>query len=328
MKPAGSLFSTASQDSRGTEESEMSADSPAPSALGDVRLRIGWLSRARDFVALTRPRVLTLVLFTAPPAMVMGHNGWPSAAVIFGIIIGAALIGAGCGALNASWERDRDRRMERTQNRPLPAGRLARRDAVIFGLAISALGVAVLFATGGWLPAAIGVLTLVHYVLVYTIWLKPRTPQNIVIGGAAGAASPLIADAAIDGRLGIWGFVLFTIIFVWTPPHFWAIALYRKREYASAGFPMLPNVVGDHATRTRMLAYAIALIPITLLPWLGGELSTVYALTAVIAGCGFVVSIVRSMRVQSPQQDRRVFRSSIFYLFAIFAEMLVELTLR
>jgi protoheme IX farnesyltransferase len=270
---------------------------------------------------------LTLVLFTAPPAMVMGHNGWPSAAVILGIVFGTALIGAGCGALNASWERDRDRRMARTQNRPLPAGRLARRDAVIFGIAISLLGEAVLFVSGGLLPTAIGGWTLVHYLLIYTIWLKPRTPQNIVIGGAAGAASPLIADAAVDGRLGSWGLVLFLIVFIWTPPHFWAIALYRKREYAAAGFPMLPNVLGDRATRRRMLAYAICLIPISLLPWVGGELSAVYALIAVIAGCCFVSSIAHSMRVQSPQWDRRVFRVSIFYLFAIFAEMLVELTL-
>jgi len=305
----------------------MSAESPLPVALGGVSSRVGWLARARDFVALTRPRILTLVLFTAPPAMVLGHDGWPSAAVILGIVFGAALIGAGCGALNASWERDRDRLMERTQNRPLPAGRLTRRDAVIFGVTISVLGEAVLFASGGWLPAAIGGLTLVHYLVIYTIWLKPRTAQNIVIGGAAGAASPLIADAAIDGRLGIWGLVLFLIVFIWTPPHFWAIALYRKREYAAAGFPMLPNTLGDRATRKRMLAYAIGLIPISLLPWVGGELSVVYALTAVVAGCGFVASIARSMRIQSSQEDRRVFRVSIFYLFAIFAEMLVELTL-
>ena len=138
----------------------MSADSPLSIALDDDRNQIGLVSRVQDFVALTRPRVLTLVLFTAPPAMVMGHDGWPSAAVILGILLGAALIGAGCGALNASWERDRDRRMARTQNRPLPAGRLARRDAVLFGLAISVLGVAVLYTTGGWLPAVIGVLTL------------------------------------------------------------------------------------------------------------------------------------------------------------------------
>jgi protoheme IX farnesyltransferase len=170
-------------------------------------------------------------------------------------------------------------------------------------------------------------LTLVHYVLIYTIWLKPRTSQNIVIGGAAGAASPLIADAAIDGRLGVWGLALFLIIFVWTPPHFWAIALYRKREYAAAGFPMLPNVLGNHATRKRMLAYAIVLIPITLLPWLGGELSGVYALTALVAGGAFVASIARAIRADSNSQDRRVFRTSIFYLFALFGEMLMELVL-
>jgi protoheme IX farnesyltransferase len=306
----------------------MSADSRVHIALGDARSRFGWLARVQDYVALTRPRVLTLVLFTAPPAMVMGHDGWPSAAVILGVIFGAALIGAGCGALNASWERDRDRRMARTENRPLPAGRLTLSEAVIFGCAISALGVAVLFAVGGWLPATIGVLTLAHYLLIYTIWLKPRTPQNIVIGGAAGAASPLIADAAIDGRLGLWGFVLFLIVFVWTPPHFWAIALYRKREYAAAGFPMLPNVLGDRATRKHMLAYAIGLIPVALIPWIGGELSFVYALTAVIAGGGFIACIARSMRAESSRWDRRVFRVSIFFLFAIFAEMLIELTLR
>jgi protoheme IX farnesyltransferase len=305
----------------------MSADSPLPIALGKAHSQIRWLARAQDFVALTRPRVLTLVLFTAPPAMVMGHGAWPSAAVIFGVIFGAALIGAGCGALNASWERDRDRKMTRTENRPLPAGRLTIREAVIFGLSISALGVLVLFAAGGWLPAAIGTLTLVHYVFIYTIWLKPRTPQNIVIGGAAGAASPLIADAAIDGRLGIWGLVLFSIIFIWTPPHFWAIALYRKREYAAAGFPMLPNVVGNRSTRRHMLAYAIALIPVTLLPWLGGELSLAYALTALVAGGAFILSIVRAIRAESSQQDRRVFRTSILYLFAVFGEMLVELVL-
>ncbi len=305
----------------------MSAESPLPLALGGVRGRAGWLARASDYLALARPRVLTLVLFTAPPAMAMGHAGWPSPAVIAGVIVGAALIGAGCGALNASLECERDGAMDRTRNRPLPAGRLARADAVTFGLAISLLGEAVLYASGGWLPAAIGLATLLHYVVVYTIWLKPRTPQNIVIGGAAGAASPLIADAAVDGRLGVWGLVLFLIVFTWTPPHFWAIALYRKREYAAAGFPMLPSAIGDRATRRHMLGYAIGLIPITLLPWLCGELGALYALTALIAGGAFVAAIARSMRVCSPREDRRVFRVSILYLFAIFAAMLIELAL-
>jgi len=306
----------------------MSADSPMGVLVNGVRSQTDGLARAKDFIALTRPRVLTLVLFCAPPAMVMGRDGWPDVATMVGVLVGAALIGAGCGALNASWERDRDRRMARTADRPLPAGRLAVGDAVAFGVAISALGVAVLYATGGGLPTVIGLLTLAHYLLIYTIWLKPRTPQNIVIGGAAGAASPLIADAAVDGRLGLWGFVLFLIVFVWTPPHFWAIALYRKREYEAAGFPMLPNVVGDRATRRRMLAYAIGLIPVALIPWLGGELSAVYAATVFVAGASFVAGITRAMRAESPREDRRVFRISIFFLFAIFAEMLGELALR
>jgi protoheme IX farnesyltransferase len=305
----------------------MSAHSTLPIHLDDARGTARWLTRTQDFIALTRPRILTLVLFTAPPALVMGRDGWPSPATIVGVILGAALIGAGCGALNACWERDTDRHMMRTRNRPLPTGRLTPRDAVIFGVAISALGLGTLFATGGWLPASIGAATLAHYILIYTIWLKPRTPQNIVIGGAAGAASPLIADAAVDGRLGIWGFVLFAIIFLWTPPHFWAIALYRKREYEAAGFPMLPSVVGDEATRRRMLAYAFSLIPISLIPWLSGELSAVYAATATAAGGFFIASIGRAIRLRSPHQDRRVFRASIIYLFAIFAEMLAELAL-
>jgi protoheme IX farnesyltransferase len=283
---------------------------------------------ARDYLALTRPRVLSLVLFTAPPALVLGHAGWPDPATSLGVVLGAALVGGGCGALNAWLESARDAHMARTRDRPLPAGRLEPQQALGFGLLISALGLLVLLGLGGWLAALIGALALVHYVGVYTLWLKPRTPQNIVIGGAAGAAAPLIADAAVDGRLGVWGLVLFAIVFMWTPPHFWAIALYRKREYAAAGFPMLPAVVGDAATRRRMLAYALALIPLTLLPWLGGVLGPAYAAVALLAGAWFVGSILRAMRGQTTRADRRVFAVSIQYLALLFGAMLAELALR
>jgi protoheme IX farnesyltransferase len=299
----------------------MSAFPTTPSSITGVR------GRARDFVALTRPRVLSLVLFTAPPAMVLGRGEWPSAALLLGVLVGAALIGGGCGALNAWWERDRDARMERTRNRPLPAGRLAPSEALAFGLVVSGLGLAVLFAAGGALPAAIGAATLVHYLFVYTIWLKPRSPQNIVIGGAAGAATPLIADAAVDGRLGVWGVVLFAIVFLWTPPHFWAIALYRKREYESAGFPMLPSVVGNAATRRWQLAYALLLIPVTGIPFFAGVLGGFYGGVAVVAGLGFCASIVQAMRAPGDAADRRVFRVSILYLVAIFGAMGLELAL-
>lgn len=281
-----------------------------------------------DYIALTRPRVLSLVLFTAPAAMVMGHDGWPEIGVLGGVVLGAGLVGGGCGALNAWIECDRDAKMARTQNRPLPSGRLTLRQAMIFGLTISSLGLLVLLAAGGWPAAGIGLLTLLHYIFVYTLWLKPRSAQSIVIGGAAGAASPLIADIAVDGSLGVWGVVLFAIVFLWTPPHFWAIALYRKQEYEAAGFPMMPSVVGDEACRRKMLGYALILIPVTLLPWLGGELGTAYALTVIAAGGWFVWSIGRAIRARSPDEDRRVFVTSILYLVVIFGAMLVEFGLR
>jgi protoheme IX farnesyltransferase len=302
----------------------MSAFSTTPSSISAMRSR----ARVRDYVALTRPRVLTLVLFTAPPAMAMGSGEWPGFAVLLGVLVGSAMIGGGCGALNAWWERDRDAAMLRTANRPLPTGRLMPLQALVFGLVVSALGIGVLYAAGGALPAAIGAGTLAHYFFVYTLWLKPRSPQNIVIGGAAGAATPLIADAAVDGRLGIWGVVLFAIVFLWTPPHFWAIALYRKNEYEAAGFPMMPSVVGNDATRRRQLAYALLLIPVTLIPWLAGVLGVFYAIAAMVAGLVFCVSIRQAMRRRSDVADRRVFRVSILYLVTIFAAMLVELTLR
>ena len=286
-----------------------------------------WLQRSRDYVALTRPRVLALVLFTASPALAIGREGWPSALVIGGVLLGAALVGAGCSALNAWIESDADAKMARTWNRPLPSGRLSANAALGFGVAVSALGIATLGAVGGELCAGIGVLTLAHYIGIYTLWLKPRSPQNIVIGGAAGAASPLIADAAVDGRLGIWGFALFAIVFLWTPPHFWAIALYRKHEYAAAGFPMMPAVVGDRATRWRMLAYVVVLIPVTLTPWFGGVLGQGYAAVATAGGLWFALSVGRAIRRASAEEDRRVFLVSIAYLSALFTAMLLELIL-
>jgi protoheme IX farnesyltransferase len=324
MKPGASWSSIALRVSPGTEEPRMSAFSTTPSLISAARGR----ARVRDYVALTRPRVLTLVLFTAPPAMVMGSGKWPEFSVLLGVLVGSAMIGGGCGALNAWWERDRDAVMARTADRPLPTGRLTPLQALVFGLVVSTLGLAVLYAAGGALPAAIAAGTLAHYFFIYTLWLKPRSPQNIVIGGAAGAATPLIADAAADGRLGVWGVVLFAIVLLWTPAHFWAIALYRKSEYEAAGFPMMPSVVGNDATRRRQLVYALLLIPVTLIPWFAGVLGVFYAVVALVAGLAFCASIGQAMRRRSDAADRRVFRVSILYLVAIFAAMLVELAFR
>jgi len=288
----------------------------------------GLRDRINDFIGLTRPRVLVLVLLTAPPAFAMGHEGWPSFMTMFGVILGAALIGAGSGAINAWWERELDGLMERTQDRPLPSQRLTPTEALLFGIGVSLTGLATLHFTTTPMATAIGAYTLLHYIVVYTIWAKPRSPQNIVIGGIAGAAAPLIADAAVDGRIGVWGLVLFAIVFIWQPPHFWAITLYRKREYAAAGFPMMPSVVGNGPTRQRSLAYAILLLPVMLLPWFGGVFSGFYAATALVGGSLFIYRIVQSMREDTDEADRRVFRASLFCLGTLFLEMILELCLQ
>jgi protoheme IX farnesyltransferase len=303
----------------------MSETLPVLSELCPSRPSSKLFSIAGDFLALTRPRILILVLFTAPAAMLMGHEGWPEPAVLIAVASGTVLIGGGCGALNAWIERERDAKMTRTMNRPLPTGRLAPRQALLFGLLTSAAGLGLLLIVAGRLSAAIGALTLLHYIFVYTLWLKPRSPQSIVIGGAAGATAPLIADAAVSGTIGPWSLVLFAIIFLWTPPHFWAIALYRKEEYVAAGFPMMPAVIGNAATRKKMLAYACVLWPVTLIPWIGGELGPVYGLTALAAGGYFVASIARSRRIACTLEDRRVFLISVAYLALLFAVMMLDL---
>lgn len=289
--------------------------------------RSGWIARAADFVALTRPRILLLVLFTVPPAFVLGGGRLPSPAVLIGVLLGVALLGAGSSALNAWWERDRDARMARTVTRPLPQHRLTPREALAFGLLTSMAGAALLAAAGGRLAALLGLATLAHYLLVYTLWLKPRSAASTVVGAFAGAAPPLIADA-VDGAIGPFGLVLFAIVLLWQPPHVWAIASYRADEYAAAGFPMLPRVAGPAVARRWMLAFALALWAVMLVPWLAGELGTAYAVTAFAAGLLFVVRIVQAMHVATPAADRRVFRASLIVLPAILAVMLGECLLR
>jgi protoheme IX farnesyltransferase len=182
----------------------------------------------------------------------------------------------------------------------------------------------VLGAAGGPLAAAVGVATILFYVLVYTVWLKPRTPQNIVIGGAAGATAPLIASAALDGTITLQAWILFAIIFLWTPPHFWAVAIYRRSEYASAGLPMMPLVVGDQPTRWRSLLYGVLTVIVSLTPFMLGDLGGVYLVSAVALGAWFLVAIVRSMVAQNPAVDRHVFVVSIAYLFFLYLAMMVD----
>ncbi|HJN75627.1 MAG TPA: heme o synthase [Myxococcota bacterium] len=273
---------------------------------------------------MTRPKVLALVLFTGLPVFAMHPAGWPGFWLSVKVLSGTALAGAACSVLNAYVERDSDARMARTRGRPLPVASIAPGHALGFGLFLSVASTVALWAIGGWVAAAVGVGSILFYVLVYTLWLKPRTPQNIVIGGAAGATTPLIAEAALTGSIGWGGLCLFLIIFFWTPPHFWAIALYRKDEYAAAGFPMMPNVVGDQPTRWRMLAYTALLVPVSLAPFFMGYLGGLYACAALVFGLAFLWRCVGVLRARDVSVDRRFFLISNLYLLALFASMLVD----
>ncbi len=278
----------------------------------------------RGYVELTKPRILLLVIFSALPAMAMAAEGFPGPGTAAGVLLGIALAAGAANALNCYIERDRDALMERTRARPLPARRLDPGAALAFGLALCGISTALLYGVAGALPAGLGVASVLYYVFVYTIWLKPRTPQNAVIGGAAGAAAPLIADAALHGHVGAAGWLLFAIIFLWQPPHVWAIALFRKADYQRAGIPMLPLAIGDQPTRWRMLWYTLGLVPVTLAPVPLGLLGWLYGIAALALDGWFLWHAVRVLRERSDAAARRMFHVSLAYLFALFAAMLVD----
>ena len=282
----------------------------------------------RDYVDLTKPRLLPLVLMTGLPVLGMSAGGWPSAGFTVVTLLGIALAAASANTLNAYLERDLDARMERTRSRPVPAGLIEPSAALRFGLVLGVVSTAVLYAVGGIPTAGLGVASILFYVFVYTLWLKPRSSWNTVIGGAAGAVAPLIADAAVNGQVGAAGLTLFGIIFFWQPPHVWAIALYRKADYEAAGIKMLPNVIGDEATRRRMLWYTLGLVPVTLAPVALGLLGNAYLAVALGANAWFVWSSVQVLRQRTDDAARRMFRVSLVYLFTLFAAMLAELLLR
>jgi len=287
-----------------------------------------WRDSVRLYVDITRPRVLALVVFTAVPALILGKTQWPSLTEAFWILLGTAFAGGASSAFNALVERDADARMARTRRRPLPAASILPRAVLAYAVGLSFASVGILYAVGGVWPAVIALGTIVFYVGVYTLWLKPRTPQNIVIGGAAGSTAPLIASAAMDGSISIGAWILFGIVFLWTPPHVWAIAIFRKREYEAAGFPMMPAVVGNQATRWRSLGYTLLLIPVTLAPWALGYLSMGYGIAASVLALYFTAVVIKSMKVQQPKYDYQVFKHSIIYLSFLFLAMFVDVALQ
>jgi protoheme IX farnesyltransferase len=279
----------------------------------------------KHYLALTKPRILPMVIVTALPVLLLASGGPPGAAPALGVLLGIVLVAAAANTLNMYVERDRDALMARTRNRPLPRAELTPRAALVFGLALSVAGTALLAAVGGALAAALGVASILFYVFVYTIWLKPRSVYNAVIGGAAGAAAPLIADAAVNGSVGLPGLLLFAIVFFWQPPHVWAIALYRRDDYEAAGIPMLPAVVGEETTRRRMVAYTVGLVAVTLLPGLLGLLGPLYLAAAGVLGAWFLWRGVRLVRERTDDAARGVFRASLVYLALLYAAMLLDL---
>jgi len=276
-----------------------------------------------DYLRILKPRVMSLVVFTGVVGMVVapGHLH----PVLAAVAVLCIAVGAGAsGAINMWYDRDIDRVMSRTAGRPLPAGRMLPGEALGFGVVLAVGAVLVMGLAVNLVAAQLLALTIAFYVFVYTVWLKRRTPQNIVIGGAAGALPPLIGWAAVTGQVGWGALALFAIIFFWTPPHFWALSLYRAGEYAAAGIPMLPVVAGARETKRQMLLYTLMLWPATLAPFLLGLAGLGYALCAGGLSLAFTGTAIRVLRNDGERAARQMFAFSLFFLFAIFAALLVD----
>ena len=276
-----------------------------------------------DYVQILKPRVMSLVVFTGVVGLALapGHVH----PFLAGIAILCIAIGAGAsGAINMWYDRDIDRVMRRTAGRPLPAGRMAPGEALGFGCVLAVGSVALMGLAVNWIAAELLALTIAFYVFVYTMWLKRRTPQNIVIGGAAGALPPLIGWTAVTGNVDWGAIALFAIIFFWTPPHFWALSLYKAEEYAVAGIPMLPVVAGARETKKQMLLYTLVLWPVTAAPWLLGIAGAVYAVGAGSLSAMFTIAAVRVWRDETDRSARQMFAFSLAYLFLIFSLLLAD----
>jgi heme o synthase len=277
---------------------------------------------AADYFDMMKPRVQTLLLFTTITTMYVA--GSPSIGLVALTCLGGALSAGGAGAINHWFDRDLDAVMVRTSNRPVPAGRVAPRNALIFGILLGISAFVLLAQTVNLLAASLSLSGLLGYVFVYTIWLKRRTPQNIVIGGAAGAVPPLVAWAATTGKLTGSALYLFAIVFYWMPPHFWALSLLMKDEYAKAGVPMMPVVRGEEETRFQIVLYTFLLVAVTILPFAGGLFGAVYFISAVVLGSIFIALSVQLFRTRERRPALRLYLSSLAYLALLFAAMVVD----
>jgi protoheme IX farnesyltransferase len=276
----------------------------------------------RDYVTLTKPKVQSLLLFTTVTTMYVA--GDPSIGLVFLTCLGGALSAGGAGAINHAIDRDIDRTMARTANRPVASGRISPAAAIAFGVALGCASFALLSLTVNPLAAALSLSGLLGYVCVYTMWLKRSTPQNIVIGGAAGAVPPLVAWAAVTGGLSGTALYLFAIVFFWTPPHFWALSLLMKDEYAKAGVPMLPVVRGEDETRRQILLYTVLLYAVTQLPFCAGGMGISYLIPSMALGAGFIFCAVKLLRTGDRRWALRTYLYSLSYLALLFLAMAVD----
>jgi protoheme IX farnesyltransferase len=289
-------------------------------------------SEVRDWIALLKPRVMSLVVFSGLIGLLVAP-GHLHPVLAFAAVLCIAIAAGACGAINMWYDRDIDAVMRRTRGRPIPAGRIEPGAALGFGITLAVGSVLVMGLAVNPVAAGVLALSIAFYVFVYTMWLKRRTSQNIVIGGAAGAFPPLIGWAAVTGSVDLFPLVLFAIIFVWTPPHFWSLALFANDDYRRAKVPMLPVVAGGKETRRQIVIYTLVLVPVSLAPWLLGFSGPVYAVAAAVLGAGFLVSV---WRVANDRQDatgvsltndapaRAAFKFSIAYLFVLFAALAID----
>jgi len=280
-------------------------------------------SLARDLIALTKPRIISLLLVTTiAPMFVAGSPSWQ---LVLAVFVGGYLMAGGANAVNMYMDRDIDDRMSRTRLRPIPSGRMQPREVLAFGILLSTSATWLLAQAANVLTAALALAGFYFYVFVYTRWLKRSTPQNIVIGGAAGAFPPLVGWASVTNRIDLLAVYLFLIIFYWTPPHFWALALLKQKDYGKAGVPMAPLVWGERETKRQMLWYTLILIPLTLLPYSFGVLGVIYLASAAVLGALFLVDLARVMRATEWNKPAwRLYKFSLLYLALLFAAMVVD----
>lgn len=280
-------------------------------------------SQVKDYIELLKPGVMGLVVFTGLTGLIIAPGAIHPLIACVAILCIAVGSGA-AGAINMWYERDIDAVMKRTKNRPLPTGRLLSEHAIEFAATLALASVVIMAVSVNLVAASLLLSAILFYVFVYTIWLKPITPQNIVIGGAAGAFPPIIGWAAVTGSVSIEPMILFLITFMWTPPHFWALALYRSDDYAKAGIPMLPVVAGKQKTREHILAYTVLLLPVSLLPVYFDMAGVIYGVGTGVLGIGFLYHAVRVYRSDDPKIAMKMFGYSIFYLFAVYSLLIIE----